>query len=271
MKLNLRTRLYLLPLLALCCTACEMFETHPYDTHVSGETDITQRHIDEIETALKDKKTFRFAVISDTQRWYDATEDAVEAINCRNDVDFVLHAGDQADFGATQEFMWMRDILNKLDVPYLTVIGNHDCLGTGRDVYRTLYGETNFAFTAGNVRFLCLNTNALEYDYSEPIPDFDFITHEIEEVPQGVQRSVVLMHAAPRSDVFNNNVDDVFQFYIKRLPQLQFCIHGHTHGLSVNDLFGDGVLYYQCPCIDKRTYLLFTFNESGYEYEAVTY
>ena len=79
------------------------------------------------------------------------------------------------------------------------------------------------------------------------------------------------MHASPRSDVFNNNVNDVFQFYIKRLPQLQFCIHGHTHGLSVNDLFGDGVLYYQCPCIDKRTYLLFTFNESGYEYEAVTY
>ena len=209
MKLNLRTRLYLQPLLALCCTACEMFETHPYDTHVSGETDITQRHINEIETALKDKKTFRFAVISDTQRWYDATVDAVEAINCRNDVDFVLHAGDQADFGATQEFMWMRDILNKLDVPYLTVIGNHDCLGTGRDVYRTLYGETNFAFTAGNVRFLGLNTNALEYDYSEPIPDFDFITHEIEEVPQGVQRSVVLMHASPRSDVFNNNVNDV--------------------------------------------------------------
>lgn len=256
---------------SLLLTSCELFEAHPYDTRVSGETDITRRHIQQIEQQLQGKKSFRFAVISDTQRWYDATEDVVNAINARGDVDFVIHTGDQADFGATHEFELQRDILNKLRMPYLTIIGNHDCLGTGKDVYRTIYGDTNFAFTAGNVRFVCLNTNALEYDYSEPVPDFDFITREQQEVPDGIERSVVLMHAAPRSDVFNNNVDDAFQFYIRQLPQLQFCVHGHTHALSVTDIFNDGVLYYQCPCVDKRIYLLFTFNEDGYEYEAITF
>ena len=42
-----------------------------------------------------------------------------------------------------------------------------------------IYGDPNFAFTAGNVRFICLNTNAMEYDYSEPVPDFNFIENEL--------------------------------------------------------------------------------------------
>lgn len=34
------------------------------------------------------------------------------------------------------------------------------------EAYRAVFGPLNYAFTAGDVRFLCLNTNALEFDYS---------------------------------------------------------------------------------------------------------
>ena len=37
-----------------------------------------------------------------------------------------------SDFGLTKEFLWQRDIMNGLHVPYVALIGNHDCLGTGR-------------------------------------------------------------------------------------------------------------------------------------------
>ena len=113
-------------------------------------------------------------MISDTQRWYNSTEDVVKALNARGDIDFVIHGGDQSDFGVTKEFIWMRDIFNKFQMPYVCLLGNHDCLGTGEDAYRAIYGDPNFAFTAGNVRFICLNTNAMEYDYSEPVPRFQF-------------------------------------------------------------------------------------------------
>ena len=156
------TKKLLTLLLIVCVAGCDMIEYHPYDARVKGSTNINRKNIAKIEEACKDLKTFRFAMISDTQRWYDETKDAVKSINDRGDIAFVIYGGDQADFGATKEFMWMRDILNGLKVPYVCLIGNHDCLGTGEYVFQEIYGDANFAFTAGNVHFICLNTNAME-------------------------------------------------------------------------------------------------------------
>ena len=172
-------KLLFLVLLALCFSGCDMLETHPYDVHITGERELNNKNIQLIENKMQGKKTIRFAMISDTQRWYNSTEDVVKALNARGDIDFVIHGGDQSDFGVTKEFIWMRDIFNKFQMPYVCLLGNHDCLGTGEDAYRAIYGDPNFAFTAGNVRFICLNTNAMEYDYSEPVPDFNFIENEL--------------------------------------------------------------------------------------------
>lgn len=261
-----------LPLLACgLLSSCDMLETHPYDAHVSGETDINRKNIARIEAALQGRKEFRFAMISDTQRWYDETKDAVKALNKRGDIDFVVHGGDLSDFGVTKEFIWQRDILNKLTMPYVCAIGNHDHLGTGEHVFRRIFGEPDFAFTAGNMRFVVLNTNALDYDYSYPIPNFDFIEEELAKYPEGAEKTVFLMHCAPGSEIFNNNVRTVFNEYIHRFPGLQFCLYGHSHNLSVKALFGDGLPWYECPNIEKRCYLLFTVHEEGYDYEAVEF
>lgn len=175
MRSLLRTGLLLLPLLA---AGCDHIEYHPYDTDISGEQDINAKNIARIEAACRGRQTVRFAMISDTQRWYDETEKAVEALNARDDIDFVLHGGDLSDFGLKKEFMWQRDILNRLRVPYVCLLGNHDCQGTGEAVFEKIFGPSDFAFTAADVRFVCLNTNAMEYDYSHPVPDFDFLEHE---------------------------------------------------------------------------------------------
>ncbi len=252
-------------------TGCDMFEAHPYDVDLYGERGLTEKNINLIERNLEGKKVFKFAMISDTQRWYDYTNDAVDAINRRGDIDFVLHGGDQSDFGATKEFLWNRDIMNELTMPWVSVLGNHDCLGTGKETYKKVYGETNFAFTAGNVRVICLNTNALEYDYSHPIPDFDFLKKELEHMPKNIEKTIFLMHVKPFEFIFNNNVNDYFQLYINKFPSVQFCLYGHEHQLRVDDLFNDGVLYYQCPSIKDKIFLVFTINEEGYNYEVIRY
>lgn len=175
-----------------------MLVSHPYDVHVTGEKNLTEKNIALITEAMRGHTSMRFAVISDTQKCYDETADAVEAINARGDIDFLLHGGDLTDYGATKEFFWQRDILNGLAMPYVAVIGNHDCLATGVEAYRAVFGELNFAFTAGNTRFLCLNTNALEFDSSEPVPDFGFIRREVANARgAGIEKTVVLMHACP--------------------------------------------------------------------------
>ena len=262
-----------LTLLLALLSSCNMFETHPYDANITGEQGLTKKNCALIENNLKDRKEIKFAFLSDTQRWYDDTQDAVKAINASGDIDFVLHGGDQSDFGATKEFLWMRDIMNNFKMPWVAVIGNHDCLGTGRDVYRRVYGDSNFAFTAGNIRFICLNTNAMEYDYSNPIPDFKFIKNELDSIRNNtdIEKTVFLMHVKPTEFIFNNNVADIFQEYVRRFPNVQFCLYGHEHQLTVDDLFKDGIIYYQCPNINKRIYLVFTIKENGYDYEVVNY
>ena len=93
----------LLPLSGLL-QACDMIEYHPYDLDIDGETEVNARNIQRIETALDGKKEFSFAVISDTQRWYDETEDAVADMNEKGGIDFVVHTGDLSDFGMKLEF-----------------------------------------------------------------------------------------------------------------------------------------------------------------------
>lgn len=260
--------LFLVP--ALLLSACQV-DYHPYDTRISGETGINAKNIERIETACSGKQSIRFAVISDTQRWYDETRDVVKALNQRTDIDFVIHTGDMADFGMKSEFERMRDILNRLSVPYVAIIGNHDCLATGERVFIRIFGVCNYGFTAGNVRFICLNTNSLEYRKDEAVPDLEFLRDQIEHFPAEATKTIVAMHAQPYSEQFDNQVVELFQATIRQFPALQFCVHGHGHKFNVEDIFDDGVIYYECGNIQKRGYLLFTVNEEGYQYEKVSF
>ncbi|MDY4042479.1 MAG: metallophosphoesterase [Marinifilaceae bacterium] len=250
---------------------CNMVEYHPYDVRLSGETGINAKNIARVESLCRGKDTVRFILMGDTQRYYDETEDFVRHVNGRDDVDFVIHGGDVSDFGLTKEFMWVRDIMNKLTVPYVTLLGNHDVLGNGLEVFEEVFGEVNFSFMAGNTRFICLNTNALEFDYSHPIPDFEYIYSLLSDTLSGATRTIPVMHVGPGDVEFNNNVSRVFHELLKRFPGMQFCLHAHNHRLLTRDLFGDGIMYYGCSYMNDRNYLLFTLTPDGYAYEVVDY
>jgi len=260
-----------LPLMLLF-SACDLIDYHPYDGRLDSETerDINRKNIERIESSLQDNDTLRFVFMGDSQRSYDETEDFVHQINKRSDIDFVIHGGDLADFGLKKEFEWAHDIMSRLMVPYVAIIGNHDIIGNGEAVYLKMYGDDNFSFKAGKVKFVCLNTNAIEYDYSNPVPDFAFIKEELKDT-EDYDRTVVVMHAPPGNEQFNNNIKDVFQDYIKMFPSLQFCLHAHTHSVSVNDYFDDGILYYGCANMKKRSFLVFTLYPEGYDYEVVSF
>jgi hypothetical protein len=286
-------------------TACDnLLEYHPYEGKIDGETGILTKNLPPSGAACRDRRTIRFAFITDTQRYYDDTHDVVNLLNARTDIDFVVHGGDLTDFGATDEFEWMRDELNRLRVPYVTINGNHDCIGHGEDIYATIFGDANYGFTAGSVRFECLNTVALEYDYSHPVPDFTFMKQERERVdslnritPDSITHTIFVMHAAPGDEQFNNNVSDAFNYYIAQYPGLtddapcyttellrpsavsadtlvgsklqSFCIYGHTHNYNIKLPFANGIIYYNCASIHKREFFIFTLYESGYDFERI--
>ncbi len=259
-----------LPLLALA--GCDALDYHPYYADFDGTKHINERNIALIEQKTAGRDSIRFAVISDTQRWYDETALCVKSINAAAGIDFVVHCGDLTDFGVTEEFEWMRDELEKLQVPYVCLIGNHDHLGNGYYTFVEMYGETNFSFNAGDTHFACFNTNSKENDYFTDIPDFAFMQSDQDSLPSSVRRTVVAMHAAPFSDQFNNNVGDVWEERIQRYPNLQLCLCGHEHATKVFYPFDDGVPYYMCGAAKGRQYLIFTLTrEGGVGYEVVDY
>ncbi|WP_300699828.1 metallophosphoesterase [Bacteroides sp.] len=256
-------------LISIIMGSCDLIDYHPYDVRIDGETDINAHNIERIEKNCKDKKTIRFVTMGDSQRWYDETLDFVNDINKRDDIDFVIHGGDLSDFGVTDEFLWQRNILNKLNIPYVALIGNHDCIGTGEETFRIVFGDTNFSFIAGRIKFVCLNTNAIEYDYSRPIPDFEFLANQITERKEEFDKTVVSMHIRPFCYEFNNNIVHVFQRYVTEFPGLQFCTAAHEHNVFEEDLFNDGVMYYMSDCMKNRNYYIFTITPEGYEREVV--
>lgn len=268
MKLS---KLLFIPLIGLFMGGCDMIDYHPYDVRISGQTDINNHNIEKIEANCKDKATIRFVTMGDSQRWYDETLDFVNHLNKRDDIDFVIHGGDYSDFGVTDEFLWQRDIMNKLKVPYVGLIGNHDCLGTGEETFRAVFGEPNFSFIAGRIKFICLNTNAIEFDYSRPIPDFEFINAQLDDRSDEYDRTIFSMHIRPFCFEFNNNVAQAFQYSIKQFPGLLFCTAAHEHRLFEEDLFEDGVMYYMSDCMKHRNYYIFTVTPDGYEREVVYY
>lgn len=267
-------KMYLLVCIAaLLLTGCDtVFDVHPYDVRVKGETNLNAKNIQKIEQTVKSKDTIRFAVISDSHQWLDDLVDAVNDINSRKDsIDFVIHCGDISDFGATREMKWTRERMLKLKMPSVVLLGNHDCLGTGNQTYEAIYGNPDFSFIAGKVKFVCLNTNAIEYDYSRPVPNFDFMEAERSRDSLSFNRTVVCMHAAPYSEQFNNNVAKVFNYYIHQFPQLLFCLDGHGHHTQTEDLYGDGTLFYMASSCHFHEYYLFTITPKGYKYEVIEF
>lgn len=286
-------------LAVMSLAACDNFEYHPYAANISGETNINRHGMDRIKKSITGLP-MKFAFVTDTQGSWDELEVALDDIKKRGDIDFIVHGGDMTDFGLPKEFMWCRDMMNKASLPWFAVIGNHDCVGNGETTFKHIFGAKNYSFTVAGVHFVCLNTNALEYDYSEPVPDLDFMEADAAEVaalnevsPGTVTHTVAVMHSRPYDEQFNNNVAKPFLYYLRFFPGMGaddetvddpdapewkrgtlargFCLNGHNHSTSVYNINDEGLLFYQCANMGKREYLVVTITSDGYEVESIDF
>lgn len=255
----------------LLLSSCGKFETHPYAVDIHGATNLNPRMIERIESLTANKDTLRVAFISDSHEWLNDLDDAVDALNKQTDLDFVVHCGDLTDVGTHLEMEWSRDILLKLHAPFVALIGNHDFLGSGTASYRKIFGPIDFSFIAGDIKFVCLNTNALEYDYAAPVPDLSFLAREAVTDTDRFSRTVVVIHAPPYSDQFNDNMAMPFRTAIGELPNLMFVVCAHDHRLVVNEPYNDNLLFYAIPSIDERVFRIFTFTSHSYVEETVVF
>ena len=268
---SLRT-LALVAIASVTFASCRnVFDVHPYDMDIHGEHDINATNIARIKQRSDANDTLRIAFISDTHGWYTQLKAEVDNINRRPEIDFVVHCGDLTDTGTTKEFKGIRKEMSRLNVPYVAVIGNHDFLGTGDQMYMWMFGPKNFSFIVGRIKFVCLDTNAMEYDRVAPVPDFGYMEEQMSADSADFDRTIIVMHAAPYSDEFNDNVSKAFNYYTLMFPGLMFCVYGHDHIDITRRIYDDGPLYYGIDCALHRNYKIFTITRDGYEEERIDY
>ena len=88
-----------------------------------------------------------------------------DLVNCINDInsqdslDFVLIGGDLTKMGSYRQLQAAKETLDKLNLPYWVVAGNHDSKWSesGCNDFISIFGYEQFEFEAGGYRFLGCN------------------------------------------------------------------------------------------------------------------
>ncbi len=268
--------------LPVCLTAavaasCEFVSYTPYDTSVPSEyTNLTQRNIERLMAESGDRDELRIAVIGDPQRQLDSSADFVAQINSRDDVDLVVVAGDLTEYGLRREYVAFAEVYDELDVPYLTVIGNHDFLGKGEFAYDTMFGELNYTLDIAGSRLVFLNSVGVHTE--DPGLDLNWLERAVAP-SETFDQAIVITHVPVESGWIavekedDRIVEETSRRFIETMVDsgtVSLSIHGHWHKFEESDLSDDlHTILVDNP--DDRNFLYLTVTADGYTTERVFY
>jgi 3',5'-cyclic-AMP phosphodiesterase len=237
-------------------TGCGKFEYSPYQLEQGYDMprDLNAINISKLlSTPHNTDDTLSIVFVGDSQRFYDQTVDLVNKVNTLEGIDFFILAGDISDFGLLQEFLWMIDILERLSVPYMVVVGNHD-LATSKDIYSEVFGDKNFSFVYKNHKFIFHDTNSREYNFNGTVPDLGWMENQFgNTVPGWI---VGVSHVPPFDVDFDPNLEDSYKNLLANTDNFSISLHGHWHDSQDGYFYGDGVRYLISNALDKRKAIL---------------
>ncbi|QIX61582.1 metallophosphoesterase [Hymenobacter lutimineralis] len=244
--------------LGLLLTGCsDLLEFSPNDYRSPGDQqDLTAKNLARLQQQPPTEDTLRFVFTGDSQRFYDDAEDLVKSVNQQPGIQFMVVAGDISDFGLGREMRWVDDHLRKLNVPYLTVIGNHDQVGNGREAYQHIFGPLNYAFTYADTRFIMTDTNGREYNFNGLVPDLPWVQQQLAD--NSTRRQIIVSHVPPQDGDFDPALRDGYVQALREAPRLVFEMNGHRHSFSIGQPFNDGVTYVNSAAFEEREYVVMT-------------
>jgi 3',5'-cyclic-AMP phosphodiesterase len=224
----------LLQLFATACVQSTLFDTEP------EESDQTRVNLEALAARGPAPSPFKLVVIADNHDEYDDLARTVQVINARHDIEFVLVLGDMTDRGLLREYEWTHEILARLDVPFLTVIGNHDALSDGTTIYRRLYGPLDYAFEYGGFEFVLFNSNTLEFPGAAP--DRQWLTDRTagSSAPGGVVWAT--HHDVTAPDDLPGYRTAEFYAELLRGGRVELAAHGHQEEFELTEFEGVPIL-----------------------------
>lgn len=215
--------------------------------------------------------TIRIAVSSDTHTDYTDSKAFVDYVNAAGDFDFVMLNGDLTNFGLLTEFEGIQEIYAGLKIPFITVIGNHDENAQGVATYKRMFGETNFTFTYGGVKFVCHDANSREHKFDGTAPDLGWLQNNL-SLEAADQHIVAFSHVPPIDADFDQNLRDSYERLLNNTPGMLASIHSHRHSVdSVYTVNGTGIPFITTNTILNRTFTAVEISNAQIKSHPVTF
>jgi predicted phosphodiesterase len=254
----------------LILSGCESdyfkYSIHETDSQYDGQNyNIKNAAIIE-QSCNNPSEDFTFAVLTDSHSSYDKLEKAINIINSNPDVKFVFHLGDFTETGLLFQYEQTVKKLEKLKIPFLGVIGNHDTLGNGVDIFRNIFGKTDFSFTCNGVFFFVGNNN----NWESSIGDVDYVKEKLSQ-HQSDKFRIIVAHIPMDDD--DRYSDEMRQGYIKLCEDynVDLSLHGHRHRHQYNPAFTTKTAMLVADAIIYNSFYLIHVKSSSIEYEKINF
>lgn len=250
----------------LTFTGCDkLFEFSPYQANVDeSRCNTTAKNIRLLAQKEIQTNHFTFAVMADCHFYYDNLSKVVNHINQNDKIQFVLYCGDITDQALMKEYDLFYDIMGRLNKPYFVVIGNHDYNSNGELIYDQMFGKRNFSIEYANSKFVIFDDIVWE---SNTTPDFDWLQQELSS-EKLFDHIFVATHMPPSSDQFTSVMENRYRSLMAN-NQVSISIHGHEHRFSLDNHYGDGVMYLVVPSLKTPEYCTLTCADSVIEVQTV--
>jgi 3',5'-cyclic-AMP phosphodiesterase len=255
---------YLVLLLLMFFVSCsKMTDFSPYDAKTS-HSNLNKENISKILSNEQNADSLVFVAISDPHSNYSDLSSTVNYINGMEGISFVVICGDVTNLGLAQEYDDYYHIINRLNIPFITIIGNHDYLSNGKLVYNKMFGPTNFYFDIGNYRMVMFDN--IVWENGNQSPDFDWLKASL-NVPDGMT-SVACYHIHIWDPQLENGLADSLQTIIGNNP-VSLSIFGHGHGYKAEE--HNGRQYLMIPDVSMRSVVKIKLQGDVATYKILTF
>lgn len=259
--------------LAFFASCEDVFDYSPYAIDFDeADRGVNEKSITKILSSTNDS-IISIAFTGDTHNHFDELEAFVNSVNTIhkvNPIDFVVHVGDIADFGLPQQYVWGNSYLQKLDMPYIVLIGNHDLVGNGSEAYAEMFGLFNFHFVFDSTKFIFINTNSLEYEFNGKVPDISWLDYQLQP-ENNFTDAVVMFHVPPLSVDFDANLEEQFHTTIAKYDNVLFTVHGHLHHHEVYTPYNDSINYVNVYGVGNEKYNIINITKTKFDVQEVCF
>jgi len=261
--------LFLLLTVACLSVGCNSFEFSPEQTFDrDSPKNLNAAGLSKMQNSRPKDDTIRFVITGDTQRSYNEVTKLVEKINTLENLDFVAVAGDLSEFGVLQEMEWLAREMEKMNAPYVAVIGNHDLVNKGASVFKKMYGDLNYSFIYRGIKFVCHDTNGREYGFSGKAPDINWLNLQVQP-EAGVTGIVGISHVPPNSEDFDPALIQPYHSLFDQTPKFLASFHAHTHTYAEFGYPGSTVPYVITATAGLSEFLLVKIINNKLSYERI--